>query len=128
EIAQGGFGAEPGGDNAARDKVSFKSGMCANELPGEAALFVHVSSFAKLSVETRLAKASDALDPADGVLIEDIVIAKPEFERKIRTERDEAVELNVVAAGPGSATDYDDCDCECERFPRVSCNFRRAKG
>src|SRR5215470_6027143 len=105
EIAQGSFGAEPGGDDAARDKLSFESGMCANELPGEAALFVHISSFAELSVETRFAKASDTLDAADSVLIEDVVIAKPEFEGKIRTERDEAVELDVVADGPRSATD-----------------------
>ena len=83
KIVPGRFGAEPGGGNAAPDEAGFKSGMRADEVASEAALFVHKGGFAELRVETGFAEARDALDAADGVFVEDVIVAQPEFERKI---------------------------------------------
>jgi len=56
-----------------------------------------------LSVEAGFAESSDTLNSADGVFVEDIVVAKPEFEGKIAANGNEAMEIVVVADGPGEA-------------------------
>jgi len=77
--------------------------MRADEVPGEAALFVHKGGFAELRVETDFAEARDALNTADGVFIEDVIVAEPEFEGKIGAKWNEAMELDEVADGPWCA-------------------------
>src|SRR5438128_8525410 len=88
KIVPRGFCAEPCSGDAAGDEAGFKSAMRADELPSEAALFVYEGGFPELGVEARFAKACDALRTADGVFVENVIVAEPELERKIRAERD----------------------------------------
>lgn len=85
--------------------MGFENGMRADEVPGEAALFIHESGFAKLRVETGFTEPCDALDTPDCVFVEDVIVAEPEFERKIGAKGNKVVELDEVADGPGGATE-----------------------
>ena len=52
-------------------------------------------------------EARDALNAADGVFIEDVVVADPEFEGQIGAEGNEAMERGVVANRPRQAAEKD---------------------
>src|SRR5262249_51579005 len=99
----GRFGAEPCGGDAAEYKAGFGCRMCSDKVPSEAAFFVQVGILAELCVKADFTEARNAPDPADGVLIKDVVVADPKFERKTRAQRDETLEAEEVAYGPGSA-------------------------
>jgi len=52
-------------------------------------------------------EAGDALNAADGVFVEDVVVADPEFEGEAGAEGNEAVERGVVANRPRKAAEKD---------------------
>ena len=87
KIAPARFGAEPCGGEAAKCKARFECRMCSDKVPSEAAFFVHVGVFAELRVKADFTEARNALRSTDGVLIKDVVVADPEFEREVRTQR-----------------------------------------
>src|SRR5579859_8130838 len=98
--------------------------MRTDEIPGEAALLVHVSVFTELRIKANFAEARDALRAADGVLVEDVVIADPEFEREIRAQRDETVELDVITDCPGKAAKDNDGRGKGRELPGASISVR----
>ena len=94
--------------------------MRLNEVPGEVVLLIHKIVFAELSVEAGFAESSDTLNSADGVFVEDIVVAKPEFEGEIAANGNEAMETVVVADGPGEAAKERDGESDARKFKRYS--------
>lgn len=117
EIVEWRFGAEPCGDDAARGKTNFKSGVSADEIRGEAPFFLHEGGFAELGVAARLFETGDVLNAMDGVRIEDVVIAEPELKGKIGAQRNEAVKGGVIADRPRDATEDGDKKCERGKLP-----------
>jgi len=112
KIAPARFGAEPCGGEAAKCKARFECRMCSDKVPSEAAFFVQVGILAELCVKADFTEARNAPDPADGVLIKDVVVADPKFERKTRAQRDETLEAEEVAYGPGSAAKNNNRDAK----------------
>src|SRR2546423_259480 len=79
--------------------------MRADELNGLLPFFLHELRFADLLVAANFFVLRDASSGVGRVEVIDVIVAKPKFERKIGTERDESVEDEIVAEGPGSATE-----------------------
>lgn len=93
-----------------------------DEIPGEFVFLVHEGSFSELRIEAGFAEASNALDAADGVFVEDVVVAEPEFEGKIAADGNEAMELGVVTDGPREAREKCDGESEQRKLERHSCS------
>ena len=91
------FGAEPGGDNSSTGEPHKKRRLATNEGSGDAPFFSEICVFADLRVMARFFEAGDALEAADGVFIENIVVADPELEGKAGANWNEAVKNFVVA-------------------------------
>jgi len=82
--------------------------MRTDEEGGFAPFILHEGSFAELGVLADFAIEGDAGHGVAGMGIEDVVVATPEFEAEVGTEGNEAVELEVVASGPGEAAEDGD--------------------
>src|SRR5258708_26926862 len=76
--------------------------MCANEFIRSSAFLLKKSCLAQLGILMHLFVTRDAIQLA-GVLVVNRIVSHPQFEWKIRADRDETVELNGVADGPGQA-------------------------
>ena len=78
-----------------------------DEAGGSLPLVVEEGVLAHGGVKVGLLVTSDDVHGA-GVGIKDLIVAGPEFEGKVGTDGDEAVEVRVVAEGPGQAAEKDD--------------------
>jgi hypothetical protein len=103
------FGAKPCGDNSPTEELHRQAGMRADELPGVLPFVVEECGLAKLGVAADLFESGDAIHRA-GRLVVDLVVAHPEFEWKIGTQRNQPMELNGVAHSPGKAHGREDAD------------------
>lgn len=111
KIGEGRIRAEPGGGNTVEAKLRVEGGTRADEGFGRLPFLVEEGGFAEASVETSLFEAGDAIDVA-GSGIEDFVVAGPEFVGEVGTHGDEAVEVDVVADGPGETGEDEDDEGE----------------
>jgi hypothetical protein len=62
-----------------------------------------------------------------GVGIEDLIVAGPEFEGEVGTEWDEAVEVHIVADGPGQTEEKNDGERESGEFEFLCLMHRRTE-
>ena len=92
--------------------------MSAYEVESEPPLLIHETVLAELRIKARFAKARDALNASDGVFIKDIVVAEPQLKREIAANRDEAMEIHVVAKGPGETAKNCGGKRDCDQFKR----------
>src|SRR5271157_4844135 len=77
--------------------------MGADELRGLLPFILEEGVLAEFRVEAHLLVAGDAIHGA-GMFVEDLVVAGPEFVRKIRARGNEAMELHGIADGPREQT------------------------
>src|SRR5258708_31298429 len=78
--------------------------MCANEFLRSSAFFLQKSCLTQLGILMHHFVTRDAIQ-LPGVLVVNRIVSHPQFEWKIRADRDETVELNGVADGPGQANE-----------------------
>ena len=107
KILPGRAGAEPRSDHTANTELEIEGGIRADEVGSSLPLVVEEGVLAHGGVKVSLLVTSDDIHGAR-VGIENLIVAGPEFEGKVRTERDKAVEACVVSDGPGQTAEEDD--------------------
>src|SRR5271168_407812 len=81
--------------------------MRANKVQGVLHFLVKELIFAEFGIEMDLLEAGDAVH-FTGVLIKDFVVARPELIGEVGANRNEAMELDKIANGPGKANENRD--------------------
>src|ERR1700674_5905398 len=75
--------------------------MCADEFLRGAPFLFQKRRLAQLGIQMHLFIARDAIH-LPGVLVINRIVSHPQFERKIRADRNKSMEPNGIADGPGS--------------------------
>src|SRR5262249_30964242 len=94
---------EPSGDDAAANQLCEQCGLPSNEGKGEPRFFIEIGTFAELGIVTGFFITGNALEAADRVLIKNVVVADPQFERETGANRNETMKVVMVAEGPRKA-------------------------
>ena len=105
------FGSEPGGKNSAAEELCSEAGMSADKEPGLLPFFIEKCGLAKLGVAADLFESGDAIH-GSGMLVVDLVVAHPQFKCKVGAQRNQSMELDGVAHGPGETDGHENRDCQ----------------
>ena len=124
KVVPGRIGATPGNDDSPCAEVPVQGRMHSDEAFGGLPFLIKKDRFPDLSVTSSLLVTRDAIC-FTRVRVEDWIVARPKLVSKIRTKRNESMELDVVANSPRQANEKNHGTAgEHALQPLAFCRFR----